>query len=101
MSVLQIFKKAKKLIDQDAVSLSYIKEDKIVFEVLTMNDRHYITLTFKKVGNGLGIYQKIWSCSCKNSSIKGMLHNAICSHVLAAEGYLINNVNEFIKLQRL
>jgi len=100
MNALQIFKKAKKLLDQDAVRLVYIKDDKIFFEVLSYSDRHDVTLTFNKVGNGLGIYQKIWSCTCQNSSIKGMLHNAVCSHVLAAEGYLINNINKFIKLKQ-
>jgi len=94
MNFLEIFRKAKKLIDQDAVNIVYIKEDKIVFEVLGYSDRHDVTLTFNKVGNGLGIYQKIWSCTCRNSSIKGMLYDATCSHVLAAEGYLINNIGK-------
>jgi len=92
---LTIFKKAKRLIDKEAIELSYIKGDKIAFEVLDKDERHYVTLTFQKIGTGKEVYRKIFSCTCKASSMRGMLHQAECSHSLACLVYFIENIKEF------
>jgi len=96
MASLSIFKKAKKIIDSNGVSLQYIKGEKIVFSVVGKNETHTVTLTFVPVGNGKKVYQKVWSCTCKASSVRGMLYNAECSHTIACLVWLVNNLNEVL-----
>jgi len=96
MKQLSIFKKAKDIVDKGFVSLIYFKGNKFVFEVVGKNETHTVTLTFVPVGNGKKVYQKVWSCTCKASSVRGMLYNAECSHTIACQVWLVNNIKEVL-----
>jgi len=96
-----IFEKAKYLIDNNLISYhGTIKENdnlKMRFEVVGSEDTHQVTLEFKKLEGRVPIYQKIWSCTCKHSSMRGILQNVECSHSIACLVWVVLNSEHILK----
>jgi hypothetical protein len=88
---LKIYEKANKYLLQEGIRYTGKKENKMWFEVIGNSDTHLVSLELIKVGNGFGVYQKKWTCTCKGSSTVGMLHNATCAHIESCIGFCVLN----------
>jgi len=98
MNELNVFKKAKELIDNNLISfkgkINIDDSIKFYFEVIGKTDTHQVTLEFKKLEGKIPLFQKFWFCSCSFASMRGLLHSVECSHTLACLMWVILHSEE-------
>lgn len=84
-SYFMLYKRAKKLYDEDKVQLTEIKGDKYYFQ----SNGHSVMLQVKKIAGRNKTWMREWSCDCESFSI--WQERAECKHVKSCELYLMNN----------
>lgn len=73
---MSIYKKAKKILDNDNISIKAITGNAVYFDV-KVNDKLYDVYYLTRLNK--------WNCSCKWFSIR----TKDCSHIISAEVYLV------------
>ena len=77
---IALYRKAKKILDANQVTLTNFKDDTFYFTV----KEYDVTLSLTKNDN---LWIRNWSCSCASYALKQ--DKIRCAHVIAAETYLV------------
>ncbi len=77
---ISLYKKAKKILDEQQVEITNYKDNKFFFTV----KEYEVTLKLSKMES---LWHREWTCSCTGYALKQ--DKLRCAHVIAAETFLV------------
>lgn len=85
-SYFLLYKRAKKLLDDNKVKLTEIKEDKDSETYYFQSNGHQVSLRVSKIPN-TRLWLRNWSCDCESYSL--WQDKAECKHIISCVSYLV------------
>lgn len=86
-SYFLLYKRAKKLLEEDRVKLTNLKQEEEKETYYFQANGHEVTLEVSKIPN-TRLWLRHWFCTCKSYSL--FQTKTSCKHIIASEHYLVN-----------